>query len=109
MMDSGYIVEHYTMIHSKWSDENPVYGQRCSLIRISGSEGHWFSTNCSEELPYICMNKEDKFALKKAAGGQLASIDSSTDTATSTAAPAVKTDHHSTEIPGTCEINCLQL
>ena len=63
MKDSGYIVEHYTMIHSKWPEENPVYGQRCSSIRINGSVGFWLSANCSEMLPYICMNEQDQFVL----------------------------------------------
>ena len=63
MRVSGYIVEHYTMIHSKWFEENPVYGQRCSSIRINGSEGFWFSTNCSEKFPYICVNEDDKLVL----------------------------------------------
>ena len=63
MRDSGYIVEHYMMFHSKWSEENPVYGQRCSSIRINGSVGFWFSANCSEMLPYICMNEQDQFVL----------------------------------------------
>ena len=63
MRDSGYIVEHYTMIHSKWSDENPVYGQRCSSIRIYGSVGFWFSANCTEELPCICMAGDNEFGL----------------------------------------------
>ena len=63
MRVSGYIVEHYTMIHSKWFEENPVYGQKCSSIRINGSEGFWFSTNCSEKFPYICVNEDDKLVL----------------------------------------------
>ena len=54
MSDSGYIVEHYTMIHSKWTEKNPVFEQRCSSIRINNSEGSWFSTNRSEEVPSIC-------------------------------------------------------
>ena len=63
MRDSFYIAEHYTMIHSKWTEKNPVYGQRCSSIRINGSAGFWFSANCSEMLPYICMNEQNQFAL----------------------------------------------
>ena len=68
MRDSGYIVEHYMMIHSKWSDENPVYGQRCSSIRINGTEGYWFSTNCSEKFTSICKDvfkHEDMFIIPK--------------------------------------------
>ena len=56
------------MIHSKWADENPVFGQPCSSIRINGSEGFWVSTNCSEELLSICMDvfqQENMFLLPK--------------------------------------------
>ena len=101
MRDSGYIVEHYTMLHSKWSDENPVFGQRCSSIRINGSEGYWFSSNCSEEFPYICMNEEDKFLLPKST---VETPRPSTDLSrpASTIAPAVNT--YSPELPGMFEI-----
>ena len=68
-------------MHSKWSEQNPVYGQRCSYVTINGSEGLWFSTNCSEAFPYICMNEEDIFILPNSATEALpTSIDSFTST-----------------------------
>ena len=47
----------YTMMHSKWAEDNPVYGDACSFIKRNGSEGFWLSTNCSEEHTVICMDK----------------------------------------------------
>ena len=47
----------YTMMHSKWAEDNPVYGDACSFIKRNGTEGFWFSTNCSEEITVICMDK----------------------------------------------------
>ena len=44
-------------MHSKWAEENPVYGDVCSFIKRNGTEGLWFSTNCSEENTVICMDK----------------------------------------------------
>ena len=45
------------MMHSKWAEDNPVYGDACSFIKRNGTEGFWFSTNCSEESTVICMDK----------------------------------------------------
>ena len=47
----------YTMMHSKWAEDNPVYGDVCSFIKRNGTEGFWFSTNCSDENTVICMDK----------------------------------------------------
>ena len=44
-------------MHSKWAEDNPVFGDACSFIKINGTEGFWFSTNCSEESTVICMDK----------------------------------------------------
>ena len=44
-------------MHSKWAEGNPVYGDVCSFIQRNGTEGFWFSTNCSEENTFICMDK----------------------------------------------------
>ena len=48
----------YTMMHSIWAEGNPVYGDVCSFIKRNGTEGFWFSTNCSEENMVICMDKD---------------------------------------------------
>ena len=56
----GYIslAQHmYTMMHSEWAEDSPVYGDACSFIKRNGTEGFWFSTNCSEENSVICMDK----------------------------------------------------
>ena len=56
----GYLIlaqHNYTMMHSKWAEDNPVYGDVCSFIKRNGTEGFWFSTNCSEENTVICMDK----------------------------------------------------
>ena len=45
------------MLHSKWSEENPVFGEICSLVKINGTEGTWFWSNCSEDHTVICMDK----------------------------------------------------
>ena len=45
------------MLHSKWSEENPVFGEICSRVKINGTEGTWFSSNCSEDHSVICMDK----------------------------------------------------
>ena len=45
------------MMHSKWAEDNPVYGDACSFIKRNGTEVLWFSTNCSEENTAICMDK----------------------------------------------------
>ena len=42
------------MIHSKWADKNPMFGDQCSFIRINSSGGFWFSSNCSEEHSFVC-------------------------------------------------------
>ena len=47
----------YTMMHSKWAEDNPVYGDACSFIKRNGTDGFWFSTYCSEENIVICMDK----------------------------------------------------
>ena len=44
-------------MHSKWAEDNPVYGDECSFIKRNGTEGFWFSANCSEENTVICMDK----------------------------------------------------
>ena len=44
-------------MHSKWAEDNPVYGDVCSFIKRNGTEGFWFSANCSEEITVICMDK----------------------------------------------------
>ena len=44
-------------MHSKWAEDNPVYGDVCSFIKRNGTGGSWFSTNCSEENRVICMDK----------------------------------------------------
>ena len=46
----------YMMMHSKWAEDNPVYGDACSFIKRNGTEGFWFSTNCSKENTVICMD-----------------------------------------------------
>ena len=56
----GFIIlaqHNYTMMHSKWAEDNPVYGDACSLIKRNRTKGFWFSTNCSEENTVICMDK----------------------------------------------------
>ena len=51
-------VQHmYTMMHSNWAEDNPVYGDAVSFIKRNGTEGLWFSSNCSEENTVICMDK----------------------------------------------------
>ena len=45
------------MIHSKWAEGNPVFGDKCSLIRVNSSGGFWFSTNCSDEHTLICASR----------------------------------------------------
>ena len=47
----------YIMMHSKWAEDNPVYEDICSFIKRNGTEGFWFSSNCSEENTLICMDK----------------------------------------------------
>ena len=47
----------YTAMHSKWAEDNPVYGDVCSFIKRNGTKEFWFSTNCSEEITVICMDK----------------------------------------------------
>ena len=47
----------FTLMHNKWADKNPVYGDACSLIKRNGTEGLWFSSNCSEENTVVCMDK----------------------------------------------------
>ena len=42
------------MMHSKWASGNPVFEVGCSSIRLSGSQGLWFSQNCNEENRVIC-------------------------------------------------------
>ena len=44
-------------MHSKWAEENPVYGDACSFIKRNVAEGLWFSANCSVENTVICMDK----------------------------------------------------
>ena len=44
-------------MHSKWAEDNPVYGDTCSIIKRNGTEGFWFSSNCCEEITVICMDK----------------------------------------------------
>ena len=59
----GYIIlaQHmHTMMHSKWAEDNPVFRDACSFIKRNGTEGFWFSTNCSEENTVICMDKYRK-------------------------------------------------
>ena len=34
-----------------------------SLISFNGYEGFWFSTNCTDQLPCICMTGENEFVL----------------------------------------------
>ena len=45
------------MLHSKWSEQNPVFREICSHVKINGTEGTWFSSNCSEDHTVICMDK----------------------------------------------------
>ena len=33
---------------------DPVFGEECSYIRNNGSDGFWYSTNCSDEHPVVC-------------------------------------------------------
>ena len=59
-MSVGYIIidQHMNLtMHSKWAENNPVYGDVCSFIKRNGTEGFWFSTYCSEETTVICMDK----------------------------------------------------
>ena len=49
-----FVVENYTITHSKWIDMNPVFGEQCSYIRNNGYGGFWYSTNCSDEHPVVC-------------------------------------------------------
>ena len=49
-----FFAEEYTIIHSKWADMNPVFGELCSYIRNNGSDGFWYSTNCSDQHPVVC-------------------------------------------------------
>ena len=44
-------------MQSKWAEDNPVFRDACSFIKRNGTEGFWFSTNCSEENTVICMDK----------------------------------------------------
>ena len=45
------------MLHSEWYQENPVFGEICSYVKINGTGGTWFSSNCSEDHSVICMDK----------------------------------------------------
>ena len=45
----------YKMMHSQWADGNPAHGDTCSVIKINGSQGFWFSTNCSQGQSVVCM------------------------------------------------------
>ena len=52
------LAQHMNLkMQSKWAEDNPVYGDVCGFIKRNGTEGFWFSTNCSEENTVICMNK----------------------------------------------------
>ena len=42
------------MIHSKWASGNPLFVVECSSIRISGSQGLWYSQNCNKKENVIC-------------------------------------------------------
>ena len=43
------------MMHSKWASGNPVIESECSSVKLDGSQGLWYSQNCSEADAVICM------------------------------------------------------
>ena len=53
-------------MHSKWASGNPMFDVECSSIRLSGSQGLWFSQKCIEKEKVICgksVNAETVFIL----------------------------------------------
>ena len=54
----SYTSGKYTMLHSKWASENPVFGETCSFIKVNdASKGLWFTNNCSKNFTVICMKQ----------------------------------------------------
>ena len=53
------------MLHSKWSEGHPQTSRACSSLRITGSSGFWYSVNCSDKHPVVCMTRSGKFIITK--------------------------------------------